>query len=501
MLLWSRTADKRFRIAPGVRSAGRTEPTELALVLRLGALGAMNATPLRATAGSQSPPTSRVTVERDHRLLSEGPCNQLRAAGSHPDAAHLEHPSAPHCVQDQSGTAKPTRDLASLVATHHATLQGALEDGSQIGGLTHNFYHYPARFAPRVARALIEAFSQPGNWVLDCFMGGGTSIVEGLSTGRRMIGVDLNSLAHFISEARTTPLTSPDVREIRSWASTVADCFAHTRVDWVVAPGIKNFPEPLETLTAAAIDMATELGHPRRVAFARAVLLRLGQWAMESRERVSFSARQLSTRVPLLTDELLEGSAAFGAAVDEWAAQGAFKTRKRLLNRSVVGLSDDPALADLHGKVRCVVTSPPYPGVHVLYHRWQLFGRKETRAPYWVAAAQDGHGEAYYTLGGRSRAGVERYYETLCDAYTSVRPLLTPDALVAQIVAFPDPAVHLPRYLDAMRAAGYEEVGEQERIWRSVPNRRWYLRIRKDAARSSAGQEVLLLHRPLGGVP
>jgi hypothetical protein len=41
-------------------------------------------------------------------------------------------------------------------------------------------------------------------------------------------------------------------------------------------------------------------------------------------------------------------------------------------------------------KAKLIVTSPPYPGVHVLYHRWHVDGRRETPAPYWIAGCNDG---------------------------------------------------------------------------------------------------------------
>jgi tRNA G10 N-methylase Trm11 len=48
-------------------------------------------------------------------------------------------------------------------------------------GLTHNFYRYPARFSPQFARAAVATFTEPGDTVLDPFMGGGTSAVETLA--------------------------------------------------------------------------------------------------------------------------------------------------------------------------------------------------------------------------------------------------------------------------------------------------------------------------------
>src|SRR3989442_12740215 len=65
---------------------------------------------------------------------------------------------------------------------------------SYTSGRTHNFYHYPARFSPDIVRCVIENFSRPGDVIMDPFMGGGTSVIEGLTAGRRVIGCDVNSL-------------------------------------------------------------------------------------------------------------------------------------------------------------------------------------------------------------------------------------------------------------------------------------------------------------------
>ena len=46
-------------------------------------------------------------------------------------------------------------------------LRRAAEDQTQIRGLTHCFYRYPARFSPTFAGAAIEAFSRPGQVVFD----------------------------------------------------------------------------------------------------------------------------------------------------------------------------------------------------------------------------------------------------------------------------------------------------------------------------------------------
>jgi hypothetical protein len=149
-----------------------------------------------------------------------------------------------------------------------------------------------------------------------------------------------------------------------------------------------------------------------------------------------------------------------------------------------------------------VVTSPPYPGIHVLYHRWQVQGRRETPAPFWIADCRDGQGAAFYTFGDR-RKHDEGYFGRLQSTFAAVRRVVATGCVVAQLVGFARPHEHLPLYLEAMRRAGFEEydtAGEGRRpsgqeFWRSVPNRKWYNWLRPEI---NAASEVLLLHRAAG---
>jgi len=75
----------------------------------------------------------------------------------------------------------------------------AARNSAPVRGLTHSFYKYPARFSPIFASAVIQAFSEPGDLVLDPHVGGGTTIVEALAAGREAVGVDISTLAEFVS--------------------------------------------------------------------------------------------------------------------------------------------------------------------------------------------------------------------------------------------------------------------------------------------------------------
>jgi hypothetical protein len=398
-----------------------------------------------------------------------------------------------------AGNGRPAIERRELHRETLRQLQTALRASSYsyTSGSTHTFYHYPARFSPHIARATIGAFSEPGGWVLDPFMGGGTAIIEGLTLRRQMVGVDINALACFIADVRTTPLARRSAEAVRQWAMLAAAHFGGPgplSVDDRRAP--QNLPRAFGAFMAGALALARRLPSNRERRFARCVLLRLGQWALDCRDVRSPRRQVLAAKLPELTDCMLAGLQDFerqcrAAGVRRPARSG----NRILLCRSVVGLEEESRLRSIRGRVGLVFTSPPYPGVHVLYHRWQYRGRRETAAPYWIASVPDGYYESHYTGGSRTVTGQERYFAMITSAFRSIRQYLARNALVVQLVGFADTATQLPRFLAAMEEADFREcnpAGAPMRPGRLVPNRKWYAKLR---GASDAASEMLIFHR------
>ncbi len=59
---------------------------------------------------------------------------------------------------------------------------------------------YRGDWSPYVPRNLILRYSKPGDWILDQFMGSGTTLVEAKLLNRNAIGVDINPQSVSISE-------------------------------------------------------------------------------------------------------------------------------------------------------------------------------------------------------------------------------------------------------------------------------------------------------------
>lgn len=70
----------------------------------------------------------------------------------------------------------------------------------------YRMHRYFARRPYNLFAELIEHFTQPGDLVVDPFMGGGVTLVEGTERSRRVIGFDTNPLAGFVTRTELLPL-------------------------------------------------------------------------------------------------------------------------------------------------------------------------------------------------------------------------------------------------------------------------------------------------------
>jgi hypothetical protein len=373
-----------------------------------------------------------------------------------------------------------------------------------VAGLTHNFYRYPARFSPTFVRAAIHAFSEPGDWVMDPFAGGGTTLVEALAAGRNALGIDISALATFVCEAKTLVLGDRDVETLRHWVHRLPkiinmhapDChFA----DYADAGYYRNISgrnywrlrKAIEQTLASVMRLRSD----RAQILARCTVLRTAQWALDARKTLP-SVLRFREELVTQAETMISGALDFRAHIEQNSND--CRPKAICLNRPAAGLELDPAIAHAIPP-KLIVTSPPYPGIHVLYHRWQVDGRKETPAPFWIANKLDGAGSSYYTMGDRKYPELRTYFENLETNFRSITNLCGPETKVVQMVAFSDPQWQLPRYLETMERLGLSEVllptlqGERDgRLWRSVPNRRWYSDQRGETPGS---QEVVLIHR------
>jgi hypothetical protein len=383
-----------------------------------------------------------------------------------------------------------------------AALVAGARDREPVRGLTHGFYKYPARFSPSFARATIEIFTQPGDLVFDNHVGGGTTLVEALALGRDAIGIDISPLAEFVATVKTTIFEEPELDRLSAWVSRTAKAVHMHKpsryfAGYAELGYYKHLDHPsrwrLRKAIEQAIASAMRLRSDRLEAFGRCAVLRTGQWALDGRSKLP-TIQEFRSMLTETATEMLAGARELRTAVRRYSRLPI----ARVLNRSAAGLEEDPRLADCAAP-RLILTSPPYPGVHVLYHRWQVDGRKEAPLPFLIANKLDGAGSSFYTMGDRKHPELKTYFDNIRNTMSSIAALADEHTIIVQMVAFANPAWQLDRYLETMEEAGLSEVflptlqGEADgRLWRSVPNRRWYSGQRGDTPGS---QEVVLIHQ------
>jgi hypothetical protein len=169
------------------------------------------------------------------------------------------------------------------------------------------------------------------------------------------------------------------------------------------------------------------------------------------------------------------------------------RAKATVLHLDATALQNAPRFRRFSGRIRLVVTSPPYPGVHVLYHRWQVDGRRETPAPYWISGCHDGEGASYYNFGDRRQGTADNYFNASLGTLKAIRGVMIEGGCIVQMVAFNNPDLQLDRYLENMEKAGFTEAGDEvARIWRQVPQRKWLANLR---GKTGSSNEVVLIHR------
>lgn len=152
---------------------------------------------------------------------------ERRARGTGPGAPAAQAPGLPprerRALSHVGGPARLTgdREVAERLA-EAIDVPSSEESEALARAHVHGFHSYPARMHPLAARRLIEAFSAPGDRVLDPFCGSGTVLVEARLAGRAAVGVDANPLAVRLSRLKVRGSSAEERARLLEAATTVA---------------------------------------------------------------------------------------------------------------------------------------------------------------------------------------------------------------------------------------------------------------------------------------
>lgn len=391
-------------------------------------------------------------------------------------------------------------DLLALqdAALHAGSVGNIARDSRTI----HAAYRYPARFSPRFAGAAIAAFSGRGDTVLDPFCGGGTTGIEAIRLGRNAVISDLSPLAVFLSRAKIQTYSTRALVRVEDWCDR---CENANALDLLRTSASMDEPDfrlgvlrssELRYIYAALATWsmwAEELGTAQDLA--RLCLLRCGQRALDLRKTIP-SLADLRKILRESVDQTVLAALRHADEIRDLRLTTSFSVKCRS------AASVDLQTLRKFPRPTLAVFSPPYPGVHVLYPRWQVLGRRETDAPFWLARVRGETRESHYTMGRRGIEHTSEYVNLYGPSMSALHAHLDDGAYVVQMIGFHDIHSQLPPILQAMRRAGFREKRFQSlatasdgRLWRRVPGRKWYAAIH--SARSSSSQEVVLIHRKM----
>ncbi len=131
---------------------------------------------------------------------------------------------------------------------------------------THFFHHWTAKFIPQIPARLIERYAQPGDVVLDPFMGSGTTLVEAARLGHEAWGTDINPLAVRIARAKTASIDPVALEAYVTWLrAAAADPAGHRASSAHLFPGSEIwFREDVAQAIGACLQRARGLEEATR---------------------------------------------------------------------------------------------------------------------------------------------------------------------------------------------------------------------------------------------
>ena len=329
----------------------------------------------------------------------------------------------------------------------------------------HALHPYPARFIPQIPRKAIEEWSKKGEVILDPFCGCGTTLLEGILLERSAIGVDNNSVAHLISQAKTTPYTHDDLHELRQFVSDIPLCISSLTSKaqsdvWI--PNFKNLNTWFDESTILELGTLKTLieglaSRPKILALAvfSSIIVRVSYQDSDTRYARIDRPYQLGNVEKLFTARLTDTIYRAGAILDLPKTQ------------STLYLGDSRNLNKISsGSVNLIVTSPPYLNAYDYhkYHRQRL---------HWI----DGDIELArdYEIGKhdvftRPKATADPYFEDMEKCFAEWYRVLHPGGhafiVIGDAIVNGQPIPVADRFIEILMKIGFQ----REKQWiRQIP--------------------------------
>lgn len=360
--------------------------------------------------------------------------------------------------------------------------------------LGHDLHPYPAKFIPQIPSNLIAALSLRGEVVWDPFGGSGTTALEALLLGRRVVSTDINPLASLITLAKCTALSPEQRDDLRALHGRIRSLSGAPRLDLagekaIVTPDVPNIerwfsPSAIRELSFLKTQIAN-LDDETARRFASVAL---------SSIVVAVSNQDAETRYSRRDKELPPGrtlqlfAQALASALAKHEPLEALLGYRRVRAVTLDARNATGAIAD--ESIDLVVTSPPYANAtdYHLYHRFRLFWMGFD--PREMAPKEVGS----HLRHQREKRGFELYLTDMEPVLAGISRALRPGRYAALVVGdsvFDGKTISTADALEkAGREAGMEVVGVVSRPLHET--RRSFIA----AARRTRSEDILILRRP-----
>jgi DNA modification methylase len=375
----------------------------------------------------------------------------------------------------------------------------AANDKSKVRGYTHRFYTYPGGFSPIFVKSAIKTFTKKKDLVLDPFMGGGTSLIEAIRLNRKVVGIDLNPIAYFVTKVKITKLSKAQIDKIELWAFLMSqnlnyklknDQFTKEALSIINYKGLgRKDIFNLKTIikgTSFYLKKLKEIKDKKVKDFLKLLILRcLHSTLHDKRPIADFHIFKRKIRSNSL--DMLEGM----SALDKYLINS--RNKFSIYSKSSTKINKTKELKSK--KVKLIITSPPYPGINISYSRWQIHGRRNTTLPYLVLGIPVPENKSIFNFQSPRNKTYNLYFDKLKTIFKSIKKICSKNTIILQLVAFNHENGLFEKYLKTLEDCGFKEMKlkKKGRVWREVPNRSWQAKFVK--GNIPASNEVLLLHK------
>lgn len=382
----------------------------------------------------------------------------------------------------------------------------------KINGKTHTFYRYPAAFSPIFAETIINIFTKPSDVILDPFVGGGTSAVEAFALQRKFYGIDVNPLSVLVSKVKTTILSYKKIIFIKNFNEKIVN----TKINFKSKRrknhsnlnnyfNTKNFSnEEIRKINQIKAGLeqyhfaSSKIKDVTVRNFLTCLLLRTTKNILDNVRPIG-SFKKFKVDLVNNCNRMLSDMVDFEKELEINKSIYGSHNKVKILKSDILKLRKINSLKK--GKIKLILTSPPYPGINISYNRWQLHGRRDTKLPYWIMNTKAPVFTKLNYKHGKKRE-LNDYYQNMTKVFRNLRPYCSSSCLIVKLLSFRNKIKEFRMYREAMDKAGLEEIKILKkgdgRLWRTVPKRRWQVRYSKKKLKSN--KEVLLVYKYKNGV-